>query len=247
MNTRAPDGQPATQHDHADPATREEREHPEPVAPEEGPEPVTPEVRASAVRRVTWLNNATLGWNVVEGVVALVAGVMAGSMGLIAFGLDSGVEVSTSVILAWRLVQERRGGCMTGYDARATKLIAVSFAVLALWVGFESLRQLAGGHAPDVSVPGIALAAVSMVAMPALARAKRRLGPVLGSQAVVSEARQTELCALLSAVLLVGLGLNAAFGWWWADPAAALVIAAAAGAEAARTWRAESLEDTCCG
>lgn len=208
---------------------------------------VTPEARAAAVRRVTWLNNATLGWNVVEGIVAIVAGVMAGSLGLIAFGLDSGVEVSTSAVLAWRLVQERRGGCMTGYDARATRLIAVCFAVLALWVGVESVRQLAAGQPPEVSVPGIVLAGVSLVAMPALARAKRRLGPVLGSQAVVSEARQTELCALLSAVLLTGLGLNAAFGWWWADPAAALVIAAVAGAEAVRTWRAETLEDTCCG
>lgn len=208
---------------------------------------VSPEARAAAVRKVTWLNNATLGWNVVEGLVAIVAGVMAGSLGLIAFGLDSGVEVSTSAVLAWRLVQERRGGCMTGYDARATRLIALCFGVLAVWVGVESVRQLAAAQPPDVSLPGIVLAAVSMVAMPALARAKRRLGPVLGSQAVVSEARQTELCALLSAVLLAGLGLNAAFGWWWADPAAALVIAAAAGAEAVRTWRAESLEDTCCG
>lgn len=208
---------------------------------------VTPEARAAAVRRVTWLNNATLGWNVVEGLVAIVAGVMAGSLGLIAFGLDSGVEVSTSVVLAWRLVQERRGGCMTGYDTRATRLIAVCFAVLALWVGVESVRQLLAGQPPDVSVLGIVLAAVSLVAMPALARAKRRLGPVLGSQAVVSEARQTELCALMSGVLLAGLGLNAALGWWWADPAAALVIAAAAGAEAVRTWRAETLEDTCCG
>lgn len=209
-------------------------------------ESVSAETRAAAVRRVTWLNNATLAWNVVEGVVALAAGVVAGSLGLIAFGLDSGVEVATSAVLAWRLVQERRGGCMAGYDVRATRLIAVCFAALALWVGVESVQQLAAVEPPDASVPGIALASASMVFMPLLARAKRRLGPVLGSQAVVSEARQTELCALLSAVLLAGLALNAAFGWWWADPAAALVIAVAAGAEAARTWRADSLEDTCC-
>jgi divalent metal cation (Fe/Co/Zn/Cd) transporter len=203
--------------------------------------------RPEAVRRVRLYNNLTIGWNVIEGVVAVAAGVAAGSIGLIAFGLDSAVEVSTSVVLAWRLAQERRGGCMTGYDRRATRWIAVCFAGLAVYVAYEALTQLTQQRAPDVSLVGIALAAVSVVVMPLLARAKKRLGPTLGSQAVVSESRQTELCAWLSAVLLAGLGLNATLGWWWADPIAALAIAAFAGYETVRTWRAKSLEDTCCG
>jgi divalent metal cation (Fe/Co/Zn/Cd) transporter len=203
--------------------------------------------RETAVRRVRLYNNLTIGWNVVEGVVAIAAGVVAGSISLIGFGLDSGVEVSTSIVLAWRLAQERRGGCMTEHDRRATKAIALCFAMLAGYVAVEGTRHLAGGHAPDVSVPGIVIAAASVVVMPVLARAKKRLGPVLGSQAVVSESRQTELCAWLSGVVLVGLTANATLGWWWADPVAALGVAAFAGVEAVRTWRADSLADTCCG
>ncbi len=203
--------------------------------------------RPEAVRRVRRYNNLTIGWNVIEGAVAIAAGIAAGSISLIAFGLDSGVEASTSLVLVWRLAQERRGGCMTGYDRRATRWIAVCFSVLAVYVGYEALAQLTEQRAPDVSIPGIVLAAVSVVVMPLLAQAKKRLGPILGSQAVVSESRQTELCAWLSAVVLVGLGLNATLGWWWADPIAALSIAAIAGYETVRTWKADSLEDTCCG
>jgi divalent metal cation (Fe/Co/Zn/Cd) transporter len=203
--------------------------------------------RETAVRRVRLYNNLTIGWNVVEGVVAISAGIVAGSISLIGFGLDSGVEVSTSIVLAWRLAQERRGGCMATYDRRATKVIALCFAALAGYVAVEGVRHLLVGQAPEVSAPGIAIAAASVVVMPVLARAKKRLGPVLGSQAVVSESRQTELCAWLSAVVLVGLLANATLGWWWADPVAALGVAGFAGVEAVRTWRAESLEDTCCG
>lgn len=207
----------------------------------------SPEVRRRAVRRSRLLNRFTIGWNVVEGVIAVVAGAMAGSVSLVGFGLDSGIEVSAAVILAWRLGKEERPGCMADVDHRATRLIAVSFAVLAAYVGVESIRDLIGHHAPQASLVGIVLASVSLIVMPQLARAKRRLAPVLGSRAVVSEANQTSLCALLSAVLLAGLGLNAFLGWWWADPAAGLVIATLAGIEALRTWRAEALADTCCG
>lgn len=203
--------------------------------------------RPEAVGRVRLYNNLTIGWNVVEGVVAVAAGVVAGSISLIAFGLDSGVEVSTSLVLAWRLAQERAGGCMGASDRRGTRVIALCFAVLAVYVGFEAVGQLLTGAAPDVSRAGIVVAALSVVVMPVLARAKKRLGPVLGSQAVVSESRQTELCAWLSGVVLIGLAANAALGWWWADPGAALVLAAFASYEAVRTWRADALADTCCG
>lgn len=202
--------------------------------------------RRAAVRRSRLLNRLTIGWNVAEGVIAVAAGVVAGSVSLVGFGLDSGIEVSAGVILSWRLAKERRVGCMADFDRRATRLIAVSFAVLAAYVGVESVRDLFGGKAPDASVVGIVLAAVSLLVMPLVARAKRRLAPVLGSQAAASEADQTRLCALLSGVLLVGLGLNAALGWWWADPTAGIVIAMFAGAEAVKTWRATALADTCC-
>lgn len=202
--------------------------------------------RRAAVRRSRLLNRLTIGWNVAEGVIAVAAGLVAGSVSLVGFGLDSGIEVSAGLILAWRLGKERQSGCMADFDRRATRLIAASFAVLAVYVGFESIRDLSTRSAPDASVVGIGLAAMSLLVMPVLARAKRRLAPVLGSRAAASEADQTRLCALLSAVLLVGLALNAAFAWWWADPTAGLLIAALAAAEAVRSWRAEALTDTCC-
>jgi divalent metal cation (Fe/Co/Zn/Cd) transporter len=192
------------------------------------------------------LNRLTLAWNTVEGVVALAAGVVAGSVSLIGFGLDSGIEVSASVILAWRLHQERRGGCMAESDRRATRAIALSFAALAAYVWVQAASDLLGHREPDVSAVGLVLTSLSLVVMPFLARAKARLAPLLGSQAAASEANQTRLCALLSAVVLAGLALNALAGWWWADPAAALVIGGIATAEAVRTWRAEALADTCC-
>ena len=203
-------------------------------------------LREEAVDRARRLNLLTISWNAVEGVVALVAGVAAGSASLIGFGLDSGIEVSAAVILAWRLHQERAGGCMQENDRRATRAIAVSFALLAAYVGVESVRDLVTGSEPEASVPGIAIAALSLLGMPILARAKRRLAPVLGSRAVEADAAQTRLCAMLSGVLLVGLGANAVFGWGWADPLAGLGIAALAAAEGMQAWRAESLADTCC-
>ena len=203
--------------------------------------------RPLALRRALLLNRVSIGWNVVEGVVAVTAGVLAGSVSLVGFGLDSGIEVSASVILAWRLSQERRGGCMSDSDRRATRAIAVCFAALAAYVWVEAGRDLLDGSRPEASAVGIALAALSLLVMPGLARAKRRLAPALGSQAAASEAEQTMLCAVLSAVVLVGLGLNALFGWWWADPVAGLVIGALASVAAVRTWRADALTDTCCG
>jgi divalent metal cation (Fe/Co/Zn/Cd) transporter len=156
------------------------------------------------------------------------------------------IEVSAALILAWRLHQERRDGCTQPSDHRATRAIAVSFAVLATYVGVEAVRDLATRARPDESIVGIALAALSLLVMPILASAKRKLAPALGSSAVIADAKQTNLCALLSAMVLVGLGANAVLGWWWADPLAGLGIAVLAAVEAGRTWKADSLEDTCC-
>ena len=207
----------------------------------------TPTERNAAVARQRWLTSATIGWNSLEGVVAIAAGIAAGSVSLIAFGLDSGIEVSAALILAWRLVQERRTGCKQDVDKRAQRLIAASFAALALYVGVESIRDLMMADRPDESPVGIVMAALSLVVMPFLARAKRRLAPLMGSRAADAEAKQTLLCAFLSGALLVGLSANAALGWWWADPLAGLFIGGAAGYETVSTWRADSLEDTCCG
>jgi hypothetical protein len=137
--------------------------------------------------------------------VAVTAGLAAGSVGLVGFGLDSGIEVSAAMVLAWRLAQERGQGCTQDADRRATRAIAVSFLALAAWVGVESTRELVGRAEQEASIPGIVLAGLSLVVMPLLARAKRKVAPVLGSRAAVSEANQTSLCAWLSAVLLVGL------------------------------------------
>lgn len=209
--------------------------------------PTAPTTRDRAVTRQERLMAATIGWNAVEGVVAVAAGVAAGSVSLIGFGLDSGIEVSAALVLAWRLAQERRTGCKQEADRLAQRLIAASFAVLAIYVGVESGRDLVLSDQPDASLIGIVIAALSLVVMPVLARAKRRLAPLMGSRAVEAEAKQTLLCALLSGALLVGLSANAALGWWWADPLAGLFIAALAGYETVSVWRADSLEDTCCG
>jgi divalent metal cation (Fe/Co/Zn/Cd) transporter len=202
--------------------------------------------RAALVRRARWLNAATIGWNGVEGIVAVAAGLAAGSVSLLGFGADSAIEVSAALVLAWRLRQEGGEGCTQPADRAATRAIAVCFAALAVGVGVEAVRHLAGHEAPSTSVAGIVLAALSLLLMPFLARAKARTAPGLGSAAAKADAAQTNLCALMSGVVLAGLAANAALGWWWADPLAGLGIAALAAAEARRTWRAESLADTCC-
>ncbi|HWH32275.1 MAG TPA: cation transporter [Egibacteraceae bacterium] len=202
--------------------------------------------RPEAVGRARALNRLTIGWNVVEAFVALAAGVAAGSISLIGFGLDSTIEVSAALVLAWRLRQEQRTGCTQPSDRRATRLIAVSFLLLAAYVGAQAVRDLAGRADPEASAVGIAVTALSLAVMPVLARAKRRLAPVMGSRAVEAEAAQTNICAILSGVVLAGLAANALLGWWWADPSAALVVAGIAAFEGRRAWRADALADTCC-
>jgi divalent metal cation (Fe/Co/Zn/Cd) transporter len=207
---------------------------------------LAPGERDAAVAKARLLNRVSLAWNVVEGVVAVLAGVAAGSVSLVGFGIDSGIEVAAALILFWRLRQERRSGCMLGYDRTAARLIALAFAALAVYVWIDAVRDLLGRARPEASIPGLVLAVASVVFMPRLAKAKRVLAPALGSQAVSADAQQTSLCALLSAVLIVGVGLNTLFGWWWADPVAALVIGVLALEAGRRVWRSESLADTCC-
>ena len=189
-------------------------------------------------RRAQRLAAASVGYNLVEAVVALSAGAIAGSIALIGFGLDSVVEVSSGLVILWqfrhRLPQSR--------ERQAQRIIALSFFALAAYVGFESIRALIAGVGADASPVGVGLAIASLSLMPFLSFAQKRTGRALGSAAVVADGSQTALCASLSAVLLVGLLLNATLGWSWADPVAALVIAAIAAREGVQTWRGKG----CC-
>lgn len=186
-------------------------------------------------RRAQWLAAASVGYNVVEAVVAISAGAVAGSIALVGFGLDSIVEVSSGVIVLWQF----RHPMPESRERRALRLMAISFFALAAYVAIESVRALAGGEAPEASPVGIALAVASLLVMPALSWAQRRTGRSLGSHAVVADSTQTLLCSWLSAVLLVGLVLTATVGWTWADPVAGLVIAAVAAREGREAWRGE--------
>jgi divalent metal cation (Fe/Co/Zn/Cd) transporter len=206
--------------------------HPHEHAPAPSPD------RAALQRRAVLLARIGLAWHVAEAAIALVAGIVASSVALIGFGADSLIEVVAGVVLLWRF-----GTARAGAERLAQQLIAASFLLIALYVGVEGGRALAAGDHPDVSVVGIALSAFTVVTMPLLARAKTAVARQLHSSATASEARQTTICAYLSAALLVGLGANALLGWWWADPIAALVIAAACVHEARGAWRGEA----CCG
>lgn len=185
-------------------------------------------------RRAQGLAWATIGWNVVEAVVAVASGVVAGSIALVGFGVDSSIEVFSASVVLWRL----RGGS-EAREERALKLIGASFLALAGFLTVEATRDLLGGADPETSFVGIALAVASLIVMPLLAVAKRRTGEQLGSATVVADSVETKLCAYLSVTLLAGLVLNAAFGWDWADPVAALAIAVLAAREGREAWKGE--------
>ena len=192
-----------------------------------------PARRRQLGRRAQLLAAASVSYNAIEAVIAITAGLVAGSIALVGFGLDSIVEVSSGLIILWQF----RHRLPESRERRALRMMAVSFFALAAYVGFESVRALLGDHDPDASPVGIALAAVSLVVMPFLSWAQRRTGRALGSNAVIADSTQTLLCTYLSAVLLVGLVLNATLGWSWADPIAGLVIAAVAVREGVEAWQ----------
>ncbi len=198
-----------------------------------GPDPE----RNRLVARGRLLARVGLAWHGVEAAAFIVVGILAGSVALVGFGADSLVEGLAGVIVLWRLADAQRSSATA--ERRAQQLIAGSFVLIAVYIAADAARSLLGANEPDVSWLGIGMAVVTLVAMPALARAKADVGHRLGSSATVSESRQTMLCAYLSAALLVGLLANAAFGLWWADPVAGLVIAAVAAREAREAWRGE--------
>jgi divalent metal cation (Fe/Co/Zn/Cd) transporter len=195
--------------------------------------------RAQLNRRSLHLAYLTAGYNTVEGVVAVAAGAAASSTALIGFGLDSFVEVSSALVVVWQF----RSRVPEARERVALRLIAVSFLALAAWVTVDAARSLLGDGEAAASPVGVGIAAVSVVVMPLLVRAKRRTGRELGSATVVADSTQTMLCTYLSAVVLVGLVLNATLGWSWADPVAALVIAAVAVREGVGAWRGEHCDD----
>jgi divalent metal cation (Fe/Co/Zn/Cd) transporter len=196
---------------------------------------MTPSVLARRALRLEYL---TIGWNVVEATVALSAGVVAGSIALVGFGLDSVVEVFAASVVVWQM----RGAVTRERDRQALRLIAVSFYALAVYVAVNAVRELVGGAETSKSVVGIVMAMLSLVIMQWLARVKRRTGEEMHSHTLVADSSETALCAYLSAILLGGLVLNTTVGWNWADPVAALGIAFLALREGREAWRG----DSCC-
>ncbi|MFI0451545.1 cation transporter [Actinomadura sp. 6N118] len=197
--------------------------------------------RTVLARRVRLLVAATITYNVIEAVVAITAGTIASSGALVAFGLDSVIEVASAAAVAWQF-SARTPEAVEQREKRALRIIAISFFALAAYVTFDSVRTLLGSGEVEHSSAGLVLAALSLAIMPGLSYAQRRAGRELGSASAVADSKQTLLCTYLSAVLLVGLAVNSLFGWAWADPIAALIIAAVAVKEGREAWRG----DACC-
>jgi len=200
--------------------------------------------RSRSLRRGLLLEYFTLTWNLIEAVVGMAAGIIAGSVALVGFALDSLVESSSAGILIWRLRSEDRGGrAAEDVERKAVRLVGVAFFALAAYVGIRSLLDLLARSKPEESPVGIGLAIVSLIVMPLLAWRKNRVARELDSRALQADSTQTSICTYLSAFLLIGLVTNALFGWWWADPVAGLGIAAFAAREGRELW---SAEDLCC-
>jgi divalent metal cation (Fe/Co/Zn/Cd) transporter len=180
--------------------------------------------REAAVRRGRRLEYLTLAWNSLEGAIAVVAGAAAGSIALVGFGIDSFIEVTSGTALLWRMSVDADVHRRERNERLALRIVGACFLALAAYIAFESARDLLQRNLPERSLPGIILACASLLVMPLLARAKRKVGIALGSQAMNADARQADFCTYLSAILLAGLLLNALFGWWWADPVAGLIM-----------------------
>jgi len=178
--------------------------------------------RASFVRRGVRLEWFTIAYNSLEGILALIAGFLAGSIALVGFGFDSVIEVTSGAALLWRLGSDDRVEVRERREAQALRVVGICFVALAAYVAYDAIHSLAVQEAPDQSLFGIIVAAASLVVMPVLARAKRSVARSIDSAALRADAKQTQLCTYLSMILLCGLVLNSLFGWWWADPVAAL-------------------------
>lgn len=212
--------------------------------------------RKQALARGRRLEYLTVGWNSLEAIVSIIAGLIAGSIALVGFGLDSVIETSSGVAMLWRLnhANERTAASRERAERIALCIVGVSFLALAAYVCYEAARDLWQRQPPEHSIPGIVIAALSLVAMPLLAQAKRKVAQTLNSAALKADSRQTDICAYLSAILLGGLLLNALLGWWWADPVAGLIMVPIIAREGVQALRGdacacndglESLKDEC--
>jgi divalent metal cation (Fe/Co/Zn/Cd) transporter len=197
---------------------------------------------ATDLRRAYWLEYLTIGWNVAEAVIALTFGIIAGSLALTAFGIDSVIEVFSAGVVLSELRGHGSHDPHEGAERRSLQLIGGSFFLLAVYVVVEATWDLLNRSRPEQSIPGLMLTALSLATMWILAVAKHRVGHRLGCLPLIADSRETRLCSLLSAVALAGLALNAAFGWWWADPIAALGIAVLAVGEGIEAWSGEHAE-----
>jgi len=203
--------------------------------------------REALVRRGRRLEYFTILYNSLEGLIAIVLGLLAGSIALVGFGFDSVIEVTSGAALVWRLRADADQARRERAEAVALRVVGVSFLALAAYVTYDSVASLIRREEPSESVPGIVLAVASLAIMPLLARAKRRVASAIGSGALRADAKQTELCTYLSAILLGGLVLNALLGWWWADPVAALVMVPIIAKEGVEALRGEQCgcSETC--
>jgi divalent metal cation (Fe/Co/Zn/Cd) transporter len=200
-------------------------------------------VRSHQIQRGIHLEYLTIAWNVFEGLVAVASGAVAGSIALIAFGIDSFIETSSGGVLLWRLRAERSGQDAQQVERRALKMVGISFMLLAAYIAFESIKTLVQRETPERSIVGIAIAILSLIVMPWLARQKRKAAGSLKSSALKADSRQTSLCAYLSAITLGGLLLNALLGWWWADPIAGLAMIPIVLREGSEAFRGEACSD----
>jgi len=198
--------------------------------------------RPQLIKRGRYLEYFTIAYNSLEGLIAVVAGLTAGSIALVGFGFDSLIEVTSGAALLWRLHADVDEARRERVESISLRIVGVCFVVLAVYVSFDSIKSLIRREAPEESVVGIVLAAVSLIIMPMLVRAKRKVARGIKSGALMADSKQTELCTYLSAILLVGLLLNALFGWWWADPVAALIMVPIIAKEGVEALRGE----TCC-
>ena len=189
----------------------------------------------------------TIAWNTLEGLIGVAAGLLAGSISLVGFGLDSFIEVTSGATLLWRMSVDEDVERRERNEKLSLRIVGVCFIALATYIAYEAISDLARKTAPAHSIPGIVLACVSLVVMPLLSRAKRRVGRAMGSAAMHADAKQTEFCTYLSAILLVGLLLNAFLGWWWADPLAALMMVPIIAKEGFDGVRGRACADCCTG
>ncbi len=210
------------------------------------PRMLTAGERAVVARRGTMLSRVTLAYNTAEGVLAIGAGVLAGSIALVGFGIDSVIEVASSIASLFRLHRDADVARRAHAERLALRIVGYSFLALAAYVAIDAGHALYARDIPERSIPGLIITLLSVIVMPALARAKRRVADALGSRALRADAAQTSLCAYLSVIVLAGLLLNAVFGWWWADPVAALAMVPIIAKEGLEGVRGEASCDDCC-